>query len=186
MKWEYKRCIRSASVKWFCFTTFQIEIDYTAFPHNETWSRARICPVPPLFTDVDQSLGSVLVTQAGWQGARCKMHLICCDSANGWFTDEVLEVREPGEVHHMSLVCVQQHQSLSSSQGFPPMWINLATRGERGRLSQKWKITEARRENKVLHWNGVKLSSQAKISLIIVCLLESGVTLSFKGKVWHF
>ena len=186
MKWEYKRCIRSASVKWFCFTTFQIEIDYTAFPHN--WDLIPSQNLP----------GSTFVYRR-----RSKPWLSPCDSSRLarremqdafdllWQRKRMIHwwsswsARAGRSASHVPSLCPTTSKPLLLS-GIPPMWINLATRGERGRLSQKWKTTEARRENKVLHWNGVKLSSQAKISLIIVCLLESGVTLSFKGKVWHF
>lgn len=47
----------------------------------ETWSRAKICPVQPVFTERDQRFCSLFVTQTSWQGERCKIHLICCDSA---------------------------------------------------------------------------------------------------------
>lgn len=98
----------------------------------------------------------------------------------GWFIDDVLEVQQPTEVHHISSVCVQQHQSLSLLSGMSPLWINLATRGNGGFFHDRihWSVTWK-------HGYRVEAASNCaekhKISLIVVFLLASKVTLSFKG-----
>ena len=95
----------------------------------------------------------------------------------GWFIDDVLEVQQPTEVHHISSVCVQQHQSLSLLSGMSPLWINLATRGNGGFSHNK------------IHWSvmwkhGYRVEAASycaekhKISLIVLFLLASKFTFS--------
>lgn len=57
--------------------------------------------------------GLVSVTQTSWQGERCKIRLICCDSAKDDSLMMFLKCKRPTEARRMSL-------GLTSKPFFPP------------------------------------------------------------------
>ena len=147
--------------------------------HLETRSRAK---------DMIQSQNLPSPTCVYW--VRSKILRSLCDSnklarwemqdtfdllwqCKGWFIDDVLEVQEPTEVHHISSVCVQQHQSLSCSQGCLLCEL-IQGQGEKERFSH----------NKI-HWSGtwkhgaiqetVSNCRKTQISLVSVFFLATKV-----------